>query len=213
MNYAFDSERIITKKLDRNNLVKGFNFESQNSWGIPTNYSDIDKCINNLRRIYPDFRLKIMSLRYRMILMGTSPDKFVIPTLKNKKSNEYKKLVCDKLQECNSYIGKYNFKNLSEAEIKLFYIRQDYRNGWLLHNPVSIYNNINNTHKKSLNSICYLGKENSNYIDFIFKNSENHNNIKDNLGKKIIMVFWGIDCYHIFRCDRNISYIYDKFSE
>ena len=88
---------------------------------------------------------------------------------------------------------------------------ENYKNGWLLHNPISIEQNISDIKKKALDSVCYMGKENGNYIDFVFKNKNEHKNLKDNLGTNTILLFWGMGCYHIFKCDKETSYLYDKY--
>ena len=211
MTYFFDSENLPSKKLDRNKLVKGFSFNSQNSWGIPTNFTEIEPCIEHIERTYPTFEIKIMTLKYRKLL--ESDNLFTIPTQSNQLSkSKYNQFVKDNLDEFNEYITRFGIKKLHEHDIGLYYILENYKNGWLLHNPISIEENINVFKRTALKSICYLGKENGNYMDLVFRNHRFSRNLKDNLGKNIILIFWGMGCYHIFKCDKDFFYMKDRLS-
>ena len=130
MNYSFDTDKITTKKLDRPKLVKGFNFSSQNSWGIPTNFTDIDNCLSNLYRTYPQFKIKIMSVNYKLKLEHNNL--FKIPTKSNKLSQTtYNKIVLRNIEEFNKHLKKYNFgvnQNIEKQKIKLYYIMENYKN-------------------------------------------------------------------------------------
>ena len=212
MNMEFKPSQIPNKKIDRINLVKGFRFKNEDRWGIPTNITNFDICYAYLSNRFKDHTIicysKYIDLDLTNINNSIINGTFIEPTKDNKLSKIYaelfKKKFIDQIQQL-AYSFNNNNKN-SNYEINKFtqwYILNNYRNGWPLHNPL--------TNNKELIDICYKGYDKK-YIRLILKNpiiNRNYLNRYINTNN-IIILFYSKKCFHYSKCERKSYYIEDN---
>ena len=205
INYDFDESNVPRKKLDRIGVVKGFAFNPSDKWGIPTNlknYEDVEKL---LRKKYPDYKIITYSKFVRLDLNKIN-QKFKIPKQTNDESRKYKILFNTYFKNDIEKLGRtFIDKNYILNIEKIWYIYSNFRNAWLLHNPLSI--------TKETVDLSYLADEDSDYIDIILKNDNYSPTILQeyqNRKQKNLIIFYGRNSYHYTRSDINSYYIVDK---
>ena len=210
MDYEFNPDEVPEKKLDRIGVVKGINFKPEDKWGIPTHIKDFNICYNELHIKYPDYKIIVYSKDINLDLdnidYGGINGNFIYPTKENR--------LCDKYK----YIFNHNFKDQvtivlnsfgrSNCKLKIntqSYIYNNFRNGWPLYNPLK--------NNRKLIDLCYMGTEGENEIKLIIKNPIIDKNLLiDSLRKKIIIIFYGKNCYHYTKCDKESYYMNDKLN-
>tara|TARA_Y100000991_G_scaffold97069_1_gene73212 strand:- start:51 stop:2360 length:2310 start_codon:yes stop_codon:yes gene_type:complete len=203
--YIFNEQNVPVKKIDRIGLTRGITFNSGNKWGVPTNNTDYCKTVEDLKRKFPKYDIKLYSHHEIYQL----PDNIDIECLKEKKIYNIFKDKIDKALEIFEKKHKCE-ENIQKRQWKIY---SNYRNAWPLHNPLSIYDSIDQKRIPPL--ICYKeNKNNKNLIDIIIRNHNyGRKELKSMEGNKIIIVFYGKDCYHYVNCDQEQYYLNDIFKK
>lgn len=214
MNCTFNPEDVPSKKIDRIGLVKGFKFKYEDVWGIPTNFTNYDLCWNDLSQKFPDYYIvsysKVIDLDLSNINFENLNGVFIEPTKYNKLSSTYNKIFLkyfmDKIQET-----AYSFNNFKKDKkykinkLSQWYIYNNYRNGWPLHNPFTIPKN------RELQQLCYMGYNNETNFKIILKNPIIDKDFLDKcIEQKVILIFYSKKSYHYTKCDFKSYYIEDK---
>jgi hypothetical protein len=217
MGYNFDPEDVPIKKIDRIGLIKGISFKHEDIWGISSYIKDYDICYEKIKMKYPEYEIIVYSKMFVLDLSNIEyndiKNRFVVPTKNNGLSEQYKHLFenhfRNELQKfaqsfTSNEIDNYNFH-------RIWYILDNYRNSWPLHNPIKMKNQlINICSKVSLIDICYMGGENDTKISIILKNPEiDVEYLKECIGKKKIIMFYSKDSYHYTKCDKESYYVKD----
>ena len=202
MSQEFNPEEVPEKKMDRIGVVKGFKFKNEDKWGIPTYITDYELCLHTLSEKYPEYNIICYSKNKEIDLSCVSHGRingaFKTPTKENKLRNEYAQLFKNKCM-----------KDIREAfnlngNFKQWYVYTNFKNGWPLHNPLKIGEELN------LVDICYMGIETEPKMNLIIKNPTiDKAFLKSCVGQKTILIFYGRNSYHYTKCDKESYYLSD----
>lgn len=201
--YIFNEKNVPIRKIDRPALTRGITFNSGEKWGIPTNITNHYKAIQELKKTFSEYKIIFYSYcnTYKL------PDNININCFKGKDKKIYdvfKNQIDETLK---------NFENLdiiekiTETKKLQWFIYENYRNAWPLHNPLDL--------PRESPLICYKkNKDTKHMIDIIVRNyNYGKKELQELKGKKYIILFYGKDCYHYVNCDQEQYYLSDKFKK
>jgi len=187
--------KMYTPKTSNMNRKNGINQAISNS--IPYNYGD--RCTH----------------REAMIINYLHETYYhIVSVEKTKKLPDDDDIIDDKnlIVYYKKYIDEY-----LEKENTVQFIYPDFRNGWPLHNPFSIEDNI----FRKVPNVCYFGTLGEKKIDIIVRKldyleTQSNNNIKLSLdlgipNNDIILLFYSKEGYHYTIKNNKLSLLEDKY--
>ena len=210
-NYKFNPKDIPIKRLDRPGLTKGIQYNPNSKWGIETRINDIDLAYSKLKTKYKNYDIIKYSIHKKIQLPNNIS--FVQPIDENINYRKiYKKLFLNELKSDINNCLSYFDSEIDNENSNQHYVRNNYKNGWPLHNPLNI--NYKNKKGEKINrkipNICYMGNNNDNYINIIVRNiNYDYETLINMKGTCKIILFYSKDCYNYIKCDEEYYMIND----